>query len=81
MFYEIPLYSVDGAFHVPARGDLGEGWASDADLLHEAAMGYPIEEITAADLPQPLDNPLYSGLRLFRLDGQHGASYFGVCED
>jgi hypothetical protein len=78
LLYEVPLYWTNGAFHVPAPDDLGVGWASETALLQEAAMGYPVAEITAADLPAPLDNPTYAGLRLFRLEGQSGPSYFGI---
>ena len=80
MYYEIALYDVNGEFHVARPADLGEGWAMDSDLLHEAADGYPIAEISEAELPAPLQNQHYAGLRLFKLDGQHGASYFGIAE-
>lgn len=80
MFYEVPLYWGSRSFTVPSPGDLSEGWAMDADLLAEAAAGYDCQEIDEAALPVPLDNPTYPGLRIFRLEGQNGPSYFGMIE-
>ena len=80
MFYEVPLYWGSRSFTVPNPGDLGAGWEMDSDLLGEAAQGYCCEEIEEADLPVPLDNPPYQGLRIFRLEGQNGPSYFGIIE-
>ena len=77
MYYEITLNWMSDGFHV---GEKGQGWAMDSDLLHEAAMGYPVEEIGEAELPATLHNPTYPGLRVFRMDGQNGPSYFGVYE-
>ena len=80
MFYEVPLYWGSRSFTVPSPGDLGEGWIMETDLLVEASHGYGCEEIAAADLPLPLDNPTYQAVRIFRLDGQNGPSYFGLIE-
>ncbi|MBA2525668.1 MAG: hypothetical protein H0V18_07795 [Pyrinomonadaceae bacterium] len=81
MYYEIPLYSTGGNFHVHTdRGSLGQGWAMDTDLIHEAANGYPIEEISESSLPEPLLNGTYRDLRIFRMDGQDGPSYFGIAD-
>ena len=39
MYYEIPLYSTGGNFHVHTdRGSLGQGWAMDTDLIHVVAL-------------------------------------------
>lgn len=81
MYYEIPLYWHRDKFTVPASmDDLGEGWASEIDLVQEAANGYPVERILADALPVPLENPTFAWLQLYRIDGQNGPSYFGVYE-
>lgn len=80
MYYEVPLYWTATGFNVPSSGDLGEGWAMDSDLIQEAANGYPVEEISENDLPAPLNNSTFGGLRIFKMNGQDGASYFGIVE-
>lgn len=80
-FYEVTLYESGSEFNVPSRGDLGEGWAMDSDLIQEAAMGYPVEAIDETDLPKSLNNPTYPGLRIFKMEGQDGPSYFGIWEN
>ena len=78
MFYEVTLNWNSNGFTV--NPELGEGWAMDTDLIHEAAMGYPVEEISESELPANLNNPTFAGLRLFKMDGQNGPSYFGIVE-
>ncbi len=77
LFYEIPLYA-GREWTVPFPGDLSEGWAVASDLITEAAMGYHCEEIDEAELPAPLNNPTYAGLRIYRFDGPDVEGYFGV---
>jgi len=80
MYFEVALYEHGDEFTVTPPADLGEGWAMDSDLIHEAADGYPVQRIEEADLPKTLNNPHYTGLAVYRLDGQNGFSYFGVYE-
>lgn len=80
MYYEVVLTPRFGKLTVPSPGDIGEGWAMDADLIEQVAQGYHCEELTEADLPAPLDNPTYPGLRLYRVEGRTETFYFGIIE-
>lgn len=77
MYYEITLNWNSNNFTV--NPDKGEEWAMDTDIIAEAAGSYPVEEVS--ELPLPLENSKFPGLRLFRVDGQHGPAYFGIYED
>ena len=64
-YYEIPLYWTSYYFHAANPNDLGEGWASESDLIQELNQS-GFTEITKTQLPdQFADNYGYSGVRFF----------------
>lgn len=64
-YYEVPLRWTNNYFFMANPNDLGEGWASEADLIHELAQeGF--REIKKDQLPDQLvDNYGYSDIRVF----------------
>lgn len=67
-YYEVPLYWTGGKFHTANPNDLGDGWASESDLIHELVANEKAVEIPASKLPAPVsDSYGYSGMRFFRL--------------
>lgn len=64
-YYEVPLYWTNHYFFLANPNDLGEGWASEADLIHELAQ-QGFRQISKNDLPDQLvDNYGYSEIKVF----------------